>query len=137
MAERRLPAASAAGLDASDAALLGRYVDAFERYDVDLLVELLHDDATLSMPPFALWIRGIRDIGRWWRTEGRVCRGSRVVPVAANGAPSFAQYRRAGPGGTFEAFAIHVLDVTGGKVRAIDCFIDATLFEQFGLPLRL
>ena len=88
------------------------------------------------MPPYPLWLRGRSDIARWMRREGAACSGSRVVPVAANGAPAFAQYRPA-PGGTAEAFAIHVLDVVAGKVRAIDCFIDGALFETFGLPLVL
>ena len=40
--------------------LLARYVDAFERYDMDALTALLHEDALLSMPPFELWLRGAR-----------------------------------------------------------------------------
>ena len=35
-----------------------RYVEAFERYDIASLVTLLHEDATFSMPPFPLWLRG-------------------------------------------------------------------------------
>ena len=119
------------------AELLARYVDAFERYDVEHLIALLREDATLSMPPFALWLRGTNDIRRWWRRQGVECAGSRLIPVAANGAPSFAQYRPAAAGDGAEAFAIHVLQVAGGTVSAIDCFIDARLFAQFGLPPRL
>ncbi len=40
--------------------LLDRYEDAFLRYDVDALVALLHEDATLSMPPFPFWLQGAR-----------------------------------------------------------------------------
>ena len=127
---------SPSDLDDAQASLLTRYIDAFERYDIERLVSLLHDDATLSMPPFPLWLRGRSDIRGWLRGEGATCGGSRVVPVAANAAPAFAQYRP-GPGGTAEAFAIHVLDVDAGKVRAIDSFIDSALFEPFGLPLVL
>ena len=47
-------------LDAETADLLQRYVDAFERYDMDALVGLLHDDAYQSMPPFAMWVQGAR-----------------------------------------------------------------------------
>ena len=49
-------------LDGPEADLLERYVDAFERYDIDSLVALLHEDAVQSMPPFALWLRGAADI---------------------------------------------------------------------------
>ena len=42
----------------ADPELLGRYIEAFERFDIDALVALLHEDATFSMPPFDLWLRG-------------------------------------------------------------------------------
>ncbi|MGH9135457.1 MAG: sigma-70 family RNA polymerase sigma factor [Acidimicrobiales bacterium] len=139
MASKSIPAVQPAGLDAEQAALLARYVDAFERYDIEQLVTLLHDDATMSMPPVPLWLRGTNDIRQWMSTEGAECRGSRMVPLAVNGAPAFAQYRpRPKPPGDFrEAFAIHVLDVTDYRISAIHCFVDANLFELFGLPLRL
>ena len=49
-------------VDAADAELLARYVDAFERYDIDALTSLIHEDATQSMPPFDLWLSGRGDI---------------------------------------------------------------------------
>ncbi|MEO5678256.1 MAG: RNA polymerase subunit sigma-70, partial [Acidimicrobiales bacterium] len=73
--------------------LLDRYVDAFERYDVSTLVTLLHDDAVQSMPPFAMWIRGATDIGRWLLGPGFGCQGSRLLPTVANGCAAFGQYR--------------------------------------------
>ena len=44
-------------VDEADAELLARYVDAFERYDMDALTALIHEDATQSMPPFDLWLQ--------------------------------------------------------------------------------
>ena len=84
-------------------ALLDRYVDAFERYDMDALTALLHEDATQSMPPYAMWLRGREDILRLWLGPGAGCRGSRLVPTAANGSPAFAQYKPSGPGGAHRA----------------------------------
>src|ERR1700730_12270490 len=52
-------------LDERDRELLARYVDAFESYDMDALVTLIHDDATQSMPPYELWLRGRGDILDW------------------------------------------------------------------------
>src|SRR5580704_9905161 len=46
----------------ADREVLSRYVEAFERYDVDALVALLHDDVTLAMPPFDLWMQGHSDV---------------------------------------------------------------------------
>lgn len=117
--------------------LLARYLDAFERYDMDSLVALLHDDATLSMPPFDLWLQGPEAIVGWMVGHGHGCRGSRLVPTVANGSPAFGQYRPAANGG-HEAWALQVLEVSGGRIVALNSFLDVgTLFPQFGLPLTL
>jgi RNA polymerase sigma-70 factor, ECF subfamily len=123
--------------DEEQRALLARYVDAFERFDIESLVSLLHEDATMSMPPYELWLHGAVELRKWLLGAGSGCRGSRFVPVEANGAPGFAQWRPAESGGGFEAWAIHVLRVSDGRVSGIDFFVDPNLFPLFGLPLRL
>jgi len=130
------PSASRPAGPMDDAAktLLARYVDAFERYDIDSLVSLLHEDATQSMPPYEMWLSGAGDIGRWMLGPGIGCRGSRCVPLAANGTLAFAHYKPSGPGGRHEPWAIHVLEVYAGRVSAITVFLDTTLFPLFGLP---
>ena len=122
--------------DARD--LLDRYVDAFERYDIDAFVELLHEDATQHMPPFEMWLRGPADIGTWMLGPGSECRGSRVLPTWANGAPAFAQYRPREGGGR-EPWALHVLEVREGKIAHISSFLDLdkALFVRLGLPAEL
>ena len=124
-------------LDDVQRALLERYVDAFERYDVEGLVQLLHEDATQHMPPFAMWLRGRADIGTWMRGPGAKCEGSRVLATLANGAPAFAQYRPA-PGGGHEPWALHVLEVRAGRVAHISSFLDLDndLFRRIGLPVE-
>ncbi|WP_291412301.1 sigma factor-like helix-turn-helix DNA-binding protein [Actinophytocola sp.] len=72
--------------------LLARYVDAFERYDVAALTALLHEAATMSMPPFAWWLRGRADIGAALAYSDGTCRGARLVPTSVNGSPAFGQY---------------------------------------------
>jgi RNA polymerase sigma-70 factor (ECF subfamily) len=118
--------------------LLDRYVDAFERYDVDALTELLHEEATLSMPPYALWLRGHESIRAWLLGRGAECRGSRLVPTSACGSPGFGQYRPSGPGGRHRAWGLVVLEVSGDRVAAINTFLDTeSLFPRFGLPAQL
>jgi RNA polymerase sigma-70 factor (ECF subfamily) len=81
-------------LDEDDSELLARYVDAFERYDIESLVALLQQDAVQSMPPFAMWLQGAENIGRFMLEPGpSTCRGSRLLPLRANGCPGFAQYK--------------------------------------------
>jgi RNA polymerase sigma-70 factor, ECF subfamily len=124
-------------MDDAHRELLARYADAFERYDIEAMVALLHDDAVLSMPPFALWLRGPADIETWWVGPGAHCRGSRLVPLTANGLPAFAQYRCAEEGG-HAAWALQVVEVGGGRVVHLNSFLDVErLFPMFGLPLRL
>jgi RNA polymerase sigma-70 factor (ECF subfamily) len=123
-------------VDADQKALLARYMDAFERYDVARLVTLLHDDAILSMPPYPLWLRGPLEISRWFLGTGIGCKGSRVVATAAYGGASFASYRP-DPSGGFSPWALHVIEVSGDRIVGDHNFLDTALFAAFGLPAHL
>jgi RNA polymerase sigma-70 factor, ECF subfamily len=123
-------------MDEADRALLERYVDAFQDYDMDALTALLHEEATLSMPPYELWLRGREDVRGWFLGTGKHCRGSRLVPIMANGVPAFGQYRPSGPGGSYEPWALQVIETSGDRIIAINSFLDtARLFPLFGLPV--
>jgi RNA polymerase sigma-70 factor (ECF subfamily) len=116
--------------------LLARYVDAFERFDVEAIVALLHEDATMTMPPFPLWMRGANEYGKFLLHAGSECDGSILRPVAANGAPAFAQWKSS-PGGGYDAWAIHVLDLSDDGIAGIDFFVDEALFPLFGVPVHV
>ena len=117
--------------------LLERYVDAFERYDMESLTSLLHEDATWNMPPYALWLQTHEDIVKWCLGPGIGCDGSKLVPIMANGSPAFAQYKPAPDGGR-EAWSLQVLEITGDRISGITFFLDTERFyPMFGLPLRL
>ncbi|RBY84945.1 sigma-70 family RNA polymerase sigma factor [Blastococcus sp. TF02A-30] len=118
--------------------LLERYLDAFERYDIDAFVRLLHEDATQHMPPFEMWLRGAQDIGTWMRGPGSECAGSRLLPVSANGTPAVAQYRPRAGGG-HEPWGLHVLEIEDGRIAHISSFLDlgSGLFVKLGLPAAL
>jgi RNA polymerase sigma-70 factor (ECF subfamily) len=135
LAERGVPEPVSDPLTGEQDALVARYVDAFERYDMDALATLIHVDATLSLPPYRLWLRGREAIRAWLLGRGAECRGSRLVPTAACGSPAFGQYRPSGPGGRHEPWALAVLEVRDGKVAALNSFLDVgSLFPRFGLP---
>ncbi|MBL7491882.1 sigma-70 family RNA polymerase sigma factor [Frankia sp. AgB1.9] len=137
--------------------LLARYVSAFESYDMTALTALLRDDATLTMPPLEMWMRGPQDIVGFMLGHGAVCRDSRLVPSLANGSPAFGQYHRAAPGeaelraavtgsevrplpaealdGGYVPWSLIVLDVSDGKIAGLHHFLDTDrLFPLFGLP---
>nr|WP_276514880.1 sigma-70 family RNA polymerase sigma factor [Nocardia transvalensis] len=116
--------------------LLDRYVEAFQRQDFDSLMDILHQEARLSMPPFTLWIQGVHPVLSWFDRHSSACADSRLIPVRANGSPAYAHYRR-NDHGVFTAFAIQVLDITDGRIIAIEQFLAPKLFDMFGLPASI
>lgn len=132
-----VPAESFDPMNQAQQDLLSRYCDAFERYDVEALVSLLHEDATMSMPPFPWWLHGRAEIDRALRGAGRPCEGTRLVPTAANGSAAFAQYRPGAPGG-HEPFALVILELSDGAITELTTYLAAErLFPLFGLPAEL
>lgn len=124
-------------LSKDHARLVERFVAAFERYDMDDLVGLLREDATLSMPPYTLWLQGPDAIREWLLGRGAGCRGSRLVPTAACGSPAFGHYREAADG-SHAPFALLLLESSGDRITAWNAFLDTEhLFPIFGLPARL
>ncbi|MGY1777726.1 sigma-70 family RNA polymerase sigma factor [Geodermatophilus sp. SYSU D00804] len=123
-------------LDTDHRELLDRYLDAFERYDIDAFVALLHEDATQHMPPFEMWLGSAADIGTWMLGPGSGCRNSRLLLTEANGSPAVAQWRPTDDGG-HTPWALHVLEIEDGRIRHITSFLDLDndLFARLGLPL--
>ncbi|MFG1711135.1 sigma-70 family RNA polymerase sigma factor [Nonomuraea sp. M3C6] len=111
-----------------DEDLLTRYVSAFERYDVATLVSLLHEDATMSMPPFTWWLRGREHIRAVLLASDAPCAGSRLLPTRANGSPAFAQYLHGEP------FALVVIE-GDGLITGVTTYLDPGLFPFFDLPM--
>jgi RNA polymerase sigma-70 factor, ECF subfamily len=126
-------------LDADQAGMLDRYVDAFQRYDMELMVTLLADDALMTMPPFAFWIRGAQNICRWMQEPTpSLCRDSILVPAGqVNGVQAFAQYKP-DPAGGYAPWSLQVHEVSGGRVSRLTFFLDTKrIFAELGLPSHL
>ena len=123
-------------LGAAERRLLADYVSAFERYDLTALVSLLHDDAVMSMPPYPMWLQGPGEIARWMLGPGQDCRGSRLIPTAANGRAAFGQYKPDGHGG-FRPFALLVIEISGPAISSQHFFLDTSVFSAFALPDHL
>jgi RNA polymerase sigma-70 factor (ECF subfamily) len=125
-------------VDEANADLLSRYVDAFQRYDMTALLELIHEDAVMTMPPFEMWLQGARDIITWMVLPGpSACRDSVLVPVAANGVAAWGQYHP-DPAGGYVAWGLQVHEFRHGKITRFTTFLDVErLFPRFGLPPRL
>jgi RNA polymerase sigma-70 factor (ECF subfamily) len=120
--------------------LLGRYLRAWERRDLDGFVSLLREDATYTMPPLPQWYAGreaIRTFFDWaWKLYG----GFRLVTTAANRQPAFAVYSRAKAGGPWNAHSLQVLSLEQGEIAALTLYAkpdSPRLFQSFGFPLVL
>jgi RNA polymerase sigma-70 factor (ECF subfamily) len=125
-------------MDAAQQELLDRYLDAFERYDMDSLTSLIHEDAMQSMPPYELWLRGRDEILAFWQGQGAACAGSRLLPTVANGRPAFGQYRRNPDGDGYHPWALQILEFADGELVELSFFLGTdTLFPLFGLPAHL
>jgi RNA polymerase sigma-70 factor, ECF subfamily len=142
--------------------LVDRYVEAWERCDVDTVVEMLTEDASFAMPPLASWFQGSEGIrtflGGWplsgdWRW--------RPIPTRANGQPALAFYAWDEDEQAYLPFALNVLTLRGDKISDVVAFVNrstepeereayhrwvdqptdagrlAGTFERFGLPPRL
>jgi RNA polymerase sigma-70 factor, ECF subfamily len=132
--EEHLPAPQASALEPDERQLLGRYIDAFERDDVEGLVALLREDAVLRMPPQPSVI-GPRAIARFFRetaAHGDLSR-MRLTPTRANGRPALVVQRRAED--VLRPHGILVLDVTSESIVGIDAFINPALVARFAVPV--
>jgi RNA polymerase sigma-70 factor (ECF subfamily) len=125
--------------------LVQRYVEAWEGGDVDAIVAMLAEDATLAMPPMATWYRGRGAVAvflsDWafaqrWDTERFVPgdRRVRLVPVNANGQVAFAAYRWDPEQGEHVPMALQVLTLDGERIADITGFVTPEVFRHFGLP---
>jgi RNA polymerase sigma-70 factor (ECF subfamily) len=126
-------------MDQSQRDLLSRYVDAFQRYDMDALTSLIREDAVQSMPPFDMWLEGRDDIFAWWVGPGIGCKNSIVLPVGgANGTAAFGQYKPSETGSGYDPWAIQVLQLDGDRIGELTFFLEPQrLLPLFGLPPRL
>jgi RNA polymerase sigma-70 factor (TIGR02960 family) len=123
---------------ARERAIIDRFVDAFEAADTARLVDLLTDDAWMTMPPEPLEYQGHAAIAEfylsrtWWGAQP-----IRMVPTRANGQPAFGYYLQDPHAPVDRANGLIVLTLAGDKIRAITRFGDNSLFPHFGLPRTL
>ena len=114
--------------------LVERYIDAWDRGDVDAVAAMLAEDATFSMPPLAQWFRG-REVIRDFLPRGPLSIPRRFVRARANGQLAFGTYKLVD--GEWVANAIHVITLDGsGAITDAIAFLDPSLFGRFGLPSK-
>ena len=104
--------------------IVDRYVDAWQRGDVEAVVGMLTEDATFSMPPLRTWFSGRDGIATFlagWPLSGQW--RWRPVYVRANGQPALAFYSWDADEGAYMPFALNVLTVGDSKISDVTAFI--------------
>lgn len=119
---------------------LDDYVTAWQTADIPLLVQLLKDDATFSMPPIPSWYRGREAIAVL--VDKTIFRGEangrwRLLPTHANRQLAFGLYRIAEGGLGYHAYGIQVLTCADGWIADIITFRNPALMPFFDLPTAL
>ncbi len=105
-------------------ALIGRYVEAWERCDVDAFTSLLVKDASFAMPPLATWYSPRSAIATWAR--GFPLSGAwrwKTVLTSANAQPALAFYSYDPDAGAYLPFALNVLTLREAQVSDVTAFI--------------
>src|SRR3954462_11297664 len=142
--------------------LVDRYLDAWERRDVQAFASMLAEDASFAMPPMSSWYQGRDAIAMWaesWPMSGDW--RWRAVFVRANGQPALAFYAWDPEEEAYMPFALNVLTFRGSEITNVTAFITrsiedpspevmarmpeqpsdpsrlAAAFENFGVPDRL
>jgi len=138
----RLPARraewSAGDPTAEEAALLKRFIAAYEQGDPNAVARLLHEDAQAIMPPYTLWFGSrepiIRALSLSLDPAAPTCVGRfRMLPIRANRQPAVATYlRRPGEDG-YRWFGVTLLTVERGLVAAMAAF-EPPSAAPWGLP---
>jgi RNA polymerase sigma-70 factor (TIGR02960 family) len=113
-------------------ALVEALVTAWEKADVDGLLDLLTEDARFTMPPLPAWFDGRENIRRFL-VERMFATPWRLVPIAANGQPAVACYQDAGQG--FHLSGITVPHLRDGRVSWLASFIDPQLRRHFPVSM--
>ena len=120
-------------------AIVDRYVDAWERTDVEAFAAMLTEDATFAMPPLASWYQGREAITQWaigWPLSGTW--RWRALRTAANGQPALGFYAWNDEREAYLPFALNVLSFRGSQVSDVTAFIarsaeprEPEVFEQY------
>jgi RNA polymerase sigma-70 factor (TIGR02960 family) len=119
----------------SEAAVVAKFVRAWESADLDALVALLTDDVFISMPPMPFEYEGRELVARFCGSLFSAGRRFDLVPARANGQPAFGVYLRA-PDGVSHGVGLYVLTLAGGRICAMIRF-EKTVLPSFGLPRSL
>ncbi|MBW8805943.1 MAG: RNA polymerase subunit sigma-70 [Catenulisporales bacterium] len=115
-----------------EAAIVARFVAAYEAADVEAVIALLTDDAFMSMPPMPLEYEGLPAVSGFLASLFTSGRRFHLEPTRANGRPAFGVYVL-GPDGRCHAAGLLTLTLSGSGISSLTRF-DTGVLAWFGLP---
>jgi RNA polymerase sigma-70 factor (ECF subfamily) len=113
---------------AREAELVRRFVDAWERADVDALVALLAEDARFTMPPLRAWLAGRAAIEGFVRAR-MFANAWKLEPTRACGQLAFVC--RQAPAWSVSALHVVTLAPEGTAVAEMTAFLDPVVHGRF------
>jgi RNA polymerase sigma-70 factor, ECF subfamily len=113
--------------------LVASYMDAFERADVEGLVELLTEDVAWAMPPLGTWYQGL-DAVIPFLVEYPLSDRWRHLPARASGQLAVGCYLWRAEEQRYAAAVLDVLTLRGDRISEVTGFVTPRLFARFGLP---
>jgi RNA polymerase sigma-70 factor (ECF subfamily) len=117
--------------------LVAQMIDAFERGEVEAILAHLADDATFSMPPYAAWYRGHKQLSESWLFPEERPTALRFVPTRANCQVALGVYKLDPETSRYRPIALEVLGLRGELIAEVTSFRDPGLVGAFGLPEEL
>jgi RNA polymerase sigma-70 factor, ECF subfamily len=114
--------------------IVDRFVEAFERGDVEAIVELLADNATFQMPPYAEWCEGRDPVSRSWLMPGGPAPRLRYVQTSANAQPALGTYLLQPGRRRYVPIALDVISLGEPLIASVAAFRDPSMFARFDLP---
>jgi RNA polymerase sigma-70 factor (ECF subfamily) len=112
-------------------AIVDRYVDAWERCDVEQFAAMLAEDAEFAMPPARTWYSTREGIAIWaklssmnglWRWK--------AIHTRANGQPALGFYAWDADQAAYVPFALNVLTFRGREISSVTAFIARSAQEE-------
>jgi RNA polymerase sigma-70 factor (ECF subfamily) len=120
----------------AEAAIVDRFVSAFQRFDLDELVALLTDDARLTMPPEPAEHLGPQPIAGFLLETHRG-QDVKLLHTRANSQPALILYFPDPCAPIWRASGLIVLTLRGDQIQALTRFADSGLLARFGFPRML
>jgi RNA polymerase sigma-70 factor (ECF subfamily) len=123
--------------DDAVATLAAKYVEAWERADVDAIVAMLTEDAVITMPPYRTWFAGRDTVAAFLRKVPLRGLNWRAIPSRANGQLGIALYRLSEETGRYDWHSMEVLTLRGDRIAEITAFLDPDSYRFFDMPAVL